>query len=516
MAFFRSAATIGGYTLLSRILGFIRDILIAANLGVGPVADAFIVAFKLPNFFRRMFAEGAFNAAFVPMFMRQLSEGGLSSAKRFSEEVLSVFIIFLLFFVTALQIGMPYLMYGIAPGFSDDSYRFDLAVSFSQITFPYLLFISLVSQLGGVLNGLGRFAAAAATPILLNLCLIFSLLYLASFVENSGYALSWGVALAGVIQFVWLILACHRAGFVLFLRIPRLTLRLKRLILLMLPGVLGAGVIQINLLIDVIIASFLPQGSVSFLYYADRVNQLPLGVIGIAIGTVLLPLLSRQLRSREVKNAFDSMNRAIEYSIILSIPAAIGLILIPDEIISVLFERGEFGPEATRATGLALAAYSVGLPAYILIKVFGPGFYAREDTLTPVKIATLCVFVNLCLNLLLMGPLLHVGIALATAASAWLNAALLLGVLVRRGHYKCDDRLKKTIFRIPIATALMSCTVLVVEQWLVYFSTGSTMWEVFSLSIIISSAFVVFVIAGIFLGVVPINKIKQVLDRFFG
>ena len=515
MAFFRSAATIGGYTLLSRVLGFIRDILIAANLGVGPVADAFFVAFKLPNFFRRMFAEGAFNAAFVPMFARQLTEGGLSSARRFSEEVLSVFIIFLLFFVTALQIGMPYLMYVIAPGFSDDSYRFDLAVSFSQITFPYLLFISLVSQLGGVLNGLGRFAAAAATPILLNLCLIFSLLYLSSFMENTGYALSWGVALAGIVQFVWLILACKRAGFVLFLRIPRFTRRLKRLIILMLPGAIGAGVIQINLLIDVVIASFLPQGSVSFLYYADRVNQLPLGVIGIAIGTVLLPLLSRQLRSRETKNAFDSMNRAIEYSMILSIPAAIGLILIPDQIISVLFQRGEFGPDATRATGLALAAYSVGLPAYILIKVFGPGFYAREDTLTPVKIATLCVFVNLCLNLILMEPLLHVGIALATAASAWLNAALLFGVLVRRGHYKCDDRLKKTILRVPIATALMGCAVLVVEQWMVYFPTGSVIWEVISLSIIISSAFAVFVIAGLFLGVVPTYKMKHLLDRFF-
>ena len=414
--------------MISRVLGFVRDILIAAILGAGPVADAFFVAFKLPNFFRRLFAEGAFNAAFVPLFARHMSEGGKDAARRFAEEVLSVFVVALLLFVTALQVAMPWLMYGFAPGFADDPLRFDLAVALAQITFPYLLFISLVSQLGGVLNALGRFVAAAATPIILNLCLIGALLGLSGFVETPGHALAWGVAAAGAAQFIWLMIACHRAEFGLRLLRPRLTPRVKRLLILVLPGAIGAGVVQINLLIDVVIASLLPRGSVSFLYYADRVNQLPLGVIGVAVGTALLPLLSRQLRAGEHDNAMGSMNRAMEFALLLTVPAAAALMIIPDGIVAVLFERGAFGAVETAATASALAAYALGLPAYVLIKVLGPGFFAREDTVTPVKIAALCVVINLGLNLLLMAPLLHVGIALATAISAWINAGLLLFV----------------------------------------------------------------------------------------
>ena len=256
MALIRSIATVGGYTMISRVLGFVRDILIAAFLGAGPVADAFFVAFKLPNFFRRLFAEGAFNAAFVPLFARHMSEGGADAARRFAEEVMSVFVVFLLFFVTGLQISMPWLMHGFAPGFADDPYRHDLAVSLAQVTFPYLLFISLASQLGGIMNGLGRFAAAAATPIILNLCLIAALLGLGSVLKTPGHALAWGVAAAGAAQFVWLIVSCHRAEFPLRLRAPKLTPGVKRLLILMLPGAIGAGVVQINLLIDVVIASF--------------------------------------------------------------------------------------------------------------------------------------------------------------------------------------------------------------------------------------------------------------------
>ena len=227
--------------MISRVLGFVRDILIAAILGAGPVADAFFVAFKLPNFFRRLFAEGAFNATFVPLFARHMSEGGKDAARRFAEEVLSVFVVALLLFVTALQVAMPWLMYGFAPGFADDPLRFDLAVALAHIMFPYLLFISLVSQLGGVLNALGRFAAAAATPIILNLCLISALLGLSGFVETPGHALAWGVAAAGAAQFIWLMIACHRAEFGLRLLRPRLTSRVKRLLILMLPGAIGAG-----------------------------------------------------------------------------------------------------------------------------------------------------------------------------------------------------------------------------------------------------------------------------------
>ena len=513
MALLRSIATVGGFTMISRLLGFVRDILIAAVLGAGPVADAFFVAFKLPNFFRRLFAEGAFNAAFVPLFARHMSEGGRDAARRFAEEVLSVFVVTLLLFVTALQIAMPWVMHGFAPGFADDPLRFDLAVAMAQITFPYLLFISLVSQLGGVLNALGRFAAAAATPIILNLCLIAALLGLSRFVQTPGHALAWGVALAGAAQFVWLTVACHRADFRLRLLRPRLTPRVKRLLILMLPGAIGAGVVQVNLLIDVVIASLLPRGSVSFLYYADRVNQLPLGVIGVAVGTALLPLLSRQLRADEDDRAMGSMNRALEFALLLTVPAAAALMIIPQPIIAVLFERGAFGPAETSATAAALAAYALGLPAYVLIKVLGPGFFAREDTVTPVKIAALCVAVNLGLNLLLMGPLLHVGIALATAISAWINAGLMFFVLRRRGHFKSDARLRRAIPRLLLASAAMTAAVGLALEALAGFAATDAYARGLALAAVIALGLAAFAAAAVVFGAARLADVKRMLDR---
>ena len=513
MALIRSIATVGGYTMISRLLGFVRDILIAATLGAGPVADAFFVAFKLPNFFRRLFAEGAFNAAFVPLFTRQMSEGGREAAREFAEEVISVFVVALLLFVTALQVAMPWIMHGFAPGFADDPYRFELAVSLAQVTFPYLMFISLVSQLGGVLNALGRFAAAAATPIILNLCLIVAILGLSPFVETPGHALAWGVAVAGAAQFVWLILACHKAEFRLRLLRPRLTPRVKRLLILMLPGVIGAGVVQINLLIDVVIASLLPSGSVSFLYYADRVNQLPLGVIGVAVGTALLPLLSRQLRAGDDAAAAGSMNRALEFALLLTLPGAAALIVMPDLVVSVLFERGAFGAAETSATSAALAAYAIGLPAYVLIKVLAPGFFAREDTVTPVKIAALCVAINLVLNLVLMGPLLHVGIALATAISAWVNAGLLAWMLMRRGHFVADSRLRRAAPRTLLASAAMAGILWFAAGALADVAAIDPTREAFVLALLVGLGLVAFGAGALCFGAARIADIKRLLDR---
>ena len=516
MALLRSIATVGGYTMISRLLGFTRDILIAATLGAGPVADAFFVAFKLPNFFRRLFAEGAFNAAFVPLFTRQMSEGGRDAARAFTEEVLSVFVVTLLFFVTALQVAMPWVMYGFAPGFADDPYRFGLAVELAQVTFPYLLFISLVSQLGGVLNSLGRFAAAAATPIILNLCLIAAILGLSPFLETPGHALAWGVAVAGAAQFIWLMVACHRAEFRLRLLRPRLTPRVKRLLFLMLPGVIGAGVVQINLLIDVVIASLLPSGSVSFLYYADRINQLPLGVIGVAVGTALLPLLSRQLRAGDDAAATASTNRALEFALLLTVPGAIALMVMPDLIVSVLFERGAFGVAETAATSAALAAYALGLPAYVLIKVLAPGFFAREDTATPVKVAAFCVAINLVLNLALMGPLLHVGIALATAISAWINAGLLAWLLVRRGHFVADARLRRAIPRILLASAAMAGALWFAQDVLSGIADADAARAAVVLAVLVALGLVVFAAAAVGFGAARLADIKRLLDRSSG
>ena len=384
MALARWAATVGGYTMGSRVLGFLRDILIASVLGAGPVADAFFVAFKLPNFLRRLFAEGAFNAAFVPLFAGVLERDGRAAAKSFAEDVLTVLLWTLLVLVIAAQIVMPWLMHALAPGFADEPGKLDLTVQLTRLTFPYILLISLVSLLGGVLNSLYRFAAVAATPILLNLCLIGALLGLSRWTETPGHALAIGVTVGGIVQFVWLIVAASRAGMSLRLRWPRLTPGVKRLLILAAPAALGAGVAQINLVVDIIIASLLPPGSVSFLYYADRVNQLPLGVVGVAVGTALLPLLSRQLRAGEVEEAVGSLNRAIEMALLLAVPAAVALIVIAGPVIAVLFERGAFGVDESSATAGALIAYAAGLPAFVLIKVLAPGYFARQDTRTPV------------------------------------------------------------------------------------------------------------------------------------
>ncbi len=513
MALLRSIATVGGYTMISRVLGFARDILIAAMLGAGPVADAFFVAFKLPNFFRRLFAEGAFNAAFVPLFTARLTEDGLPAARRFAAEALSVLVVTLLVFVTLLQIFMPLLMYVFAPGFATDPEKFQLAVELARITFPYLLFISLVAQLGGVLNSLGRFAAAAATPILLNLFLIGALLALTPWVATPGHALAWGVAGGGIAQFLWLINACRRAGMSFRLPRPRLTPRVRRLLRLMLPGVLGAGVVQINLFIDIVIASLLPTGAISFLYYADRVNQLPLGVVGVAVGTALLPLLSRQLRSGEEAAARDSMNRAVEFALLLSVPGAAALMVIAGPIVSVLFERGAFDGTSSSATALALMAYAAGLPAYVLIKVVAPGFFAREDTTSPVRIAVLCVGVNLVLNLTLIHVLAHVGIALATALAAWLNAGLLMHKLTRRYNHQADQRLRRRIPRIAAAALVMAAGLALAAHWLAPLLAGATPSRILALATLIGGGLVLYGAAVLVFGAASIGDVRRLLDR---
>jgi putative peptidoglycan lipid II flippase len=345
----------------------------------------------------------------------------------------------------------------VAGGFVDEPEKFQLAVDFARLTFPYLLFVSLSAMLGGILNTLEKFAAAAAAPILLNIVLIGALSGVAlGWLPDPGLALSWGVLIAGVGQFVWLAAMCSRTG--LMPLVPRLVFgpRVKRLFMLMGPGILGAGVYQINVLIGVRLATELPEGSVSFLYFADRVNQLPLGVVGAAVGVALLPLLSRQLRAGDTDAARDSQNRAIEFAMLLTVPAAAALLIVADPIVTVLFQRGAFDAADAAATGAALAAFALGLPAYVLIKALAPGFFAREDTATPVKIAAVSLVVNVALALALMPTLAHVGIALATAVSAWINAGLLAVILYRRGLLEPDRRLVTRLVRISISALLMA------------------------------------------------------------
>jgi putative peptidoglycan lipid II flippase len=516
MALLRSVATVGSYTLVSRVFGFIRDILTAAILGAGPIADAFFVAQRLPNLFRSLFAEGAFSAAFVPLASGALAEGGKPAVRDFAEEAFAVLFAVLLAFVVLGEICMPWVMALIAPGFGAEPGKFDLVVTLTRITFPYLLFISLTALQAGVLNAVERFAAPAATPILLNLFLIAALLLMTRFGWHDGQALAWAVSAAGVAQFLWLMLSCRRAGVGLRLRRPRLTPRVRETLRIMGPGVLGAGVTQINLVISTALASLLPGGSVSYLYYADRLNQLPLGVVGIAIGTAILPPLSRQVRTGDVAGAAATQNRGVELALLLTLPAAAALVVLATPILSVLFERGAFGPAETSATAAALAAYAVGLPAFVLVKVLTPGFYAHRNTATPVKVAVVAVAVNFTLTLLLMQFLAHVGVAIALSAAGWMQALTLLVLLARHGHFRLDRRARGNIPRIAAATLGMAALLVVLRALLAAALAGPALLAVGALAGLIAAGVVAFAALILALGVTDWRELRGHLLRSRG
>ncbi len=435
MALIRHVSRVSALTLASRVLGFVRDVLIARHLGAGLASDAFFVAFKLPNFFRRLFAEGAFSAAFVPLYTAARSRDPSGrQARRLAEEALSALVAILLVLTILVQIALPVLIYVLAPGFAEDAVKRALAVALTRLTFPYLLCISVVALFSGVLNAHERFAAPAAAPVLLNLTFIATLLIGADSPLITARRLAVAVSVAGIIQLVWLVLAAGRAGIVLRFPRPRWSGRLARLASLMLPVALGAGITQVNLLIDVMLASFLPDGSLSYLFYADRLNQLPLGVIGVAVGTTLLPGLSRRFARGDEESAERLLAEALAIVFALALPAALALVIVPDILIAGLFERGAFDAADTRATAAALMAYAGGLPAYMLIKALVPVFYAEKDTRTPTRIALIALGANFALNLALIGPLAHVGLALATSLAAWLQTGLLVHRLRRRGR----------------------------------------------------------------------------------
>jgi putative peptidoglycan lipid II flippase len=467
MSMLRSFATVGGFTLGSRVLGFVRDILIANILGTGAVADAFFVAFRFPNLFRRLFAEGAFNAAFVPLFAKQLEGEGESAARKFASESLNILLAALLVTTALAEIFMPWLMYVIAPGFAGDPDKLDLAILMTRITFPYLFAISLVALLSGVLNSLGKFAVAAGAPLLLNIVFILVLGILAWMSAHetafAGKALSWGVCAAGILQLIMLWGAARKAGMALTIARPRLTPAVRDLIRLGIPGMIAGGITQINLLVGTMIAT-LQAGAVSYLYYADRIYQLPLGVVGVAIGIVLLPDLSRRLRAGKDQEASQIQNRALELSMLLTVPAAVALIVIPAPIVSVLFEHGAFQVEDTAPTVWPLMAFAVGLPAFVLIKVFSPGFFAREDTRTPMIFAGMSVAINISGSLALYFLMGHTGIAIATSFAGWINAGLLGLVLYRRGQFRVDYGLQSRLPRIILSSVIMGVALFIVMQ----------------------------------------------------
>ncbi|AWK86021.1 murein biosynthesis integral membrane protein MurJ [Azospirillum thermophilum] len=514
MSFARAIATVGGLTLLSRLAGFARDILTAAVLGAGPVADAFFVALKLPNLFRRLFAEGAFGVAFVPLFSAELQTRGRAAAVAFAEEALAILLAALIPFTLAAVAAMPWLMHGLAPGFVDEPEKFGLAVDMARLTFPYLMLVSLVALLGGVLNALDRFGPFAAAPIAFNLTLVAALLGAPRLGLEPGKAMAAAVTLSGVVQLVWMAWACRGAGVVLRLARPRMTPGMRRLFRLVGPGAIGAGVMQINLFLGIVLASLLPSGAVSYLYYADRLNQMPLGVIGIAIGTALLPVLARHAAAGDEPMVRHYLSRALEFSLLLGLPAATALGVAGLPIVSVLFERGAFGPEEARATAWALAGYAVGIPAYVIVKSLNAAFFARHDTVTPVRVAVVVTVVTALLAVALLPVMGHVGIALATGLTAWLDVALLVGAMKTRGHWSFDGRLGRRAPRIVAAAVGMGAALgagsALLAPWL---GAPSTAVRFGALALLVSGGMAVYGLLAQILGATDLADLRTMLKR---
>ncbi len=454
--------SVGGFTLLSRVTGFARDVVMAAVMGSGPVTDAFVVALRLPNHFRAIFGEGAFNAAFVPAYARIRETGGPEPARRFGDRLWTLMIAVQLVLLALALAAMPAVVGLLAPGFKADPTKFDLAVTLTRITFPYLLFVTLVTLVSGALNAVDRFAAAAAAPILLNVSLVTALA-LAFLFPTAGHAAAWGVAVAGVLELALVVADARRVGIGPRLSRPVLDTDIKAFFKALGPAVIGSAGVQIAMFADTIIASLLPTGAVSSIYYADRLYQLPVGVVGIAAGTVLLPEMSRRLASGDASGAHAAQNRAIALTLALAAPFAVAFLVLPDLIVMALFGRGAFTPADAQASGAVLAAYATGLPAIVLIRSAVASFYARADTMTPLIASLTAVAVNVALKIILTGRLGAPGLALATAIGAWVNLGLLAILAYRRDWAAPGRALVRSIAAIALAAAALALVALILE-----------------------------------------------------
>ena len=452
----RAILSVGGWTLVSRVTGFARDVVMAAVMGAGPMADAFVVAFRLPNHFRAIFGEGAFNTAFVPAYAGLSEAGADGAAQRFADRIFTLMLAVQVVLLAVALPAMPWVVRALAPGFAEDPQRFDLAVALTRITFPYLLFMTLVTLLSGVLNAQRRFAVAAGAPVLLNLAMLAAL-SLAFLFPDAAHAAAWGVAVSGVLQFGLLWWGCRRAG--VAPRLSRPSLRdpaMRRFFAVLGPAVVGAAGFQIATFADTIIASFLPTGAVSALYYADRLYQLPFGVIAIAAGTVLLPEMSRRIAAGDVSGAHAAQNRAAGFSLALSAPFTVAFLTLPGLTMAALFQRGAFSADDAARAASVLAAYGLALPAVVLVRSAVASFYSRQDTKTPLWASLTAIAVNVALKLWLTGPYGVVGLALATAISQWVNLLILVVLAWRRGWTAPSRTLGLTILGVALSCAALA------------------------------------------------------------
>ena len=510
MNLIKSTGTIGGLTMVSRIAGFAREMLMARVLGAGVYTDAFYVAFRLPNTFRRLFGEGAFSAGFVPLYSQRLQSGGEAEAKLFSEEVLAVFLPTLILFTVIFIALMRPFIWAIT-GWHGEQLAFGTFLT--RITFPYLLLISLVSLFSGILNSIARFTAAAFAPALLNLAMLSALLTFRQGGETTAIAVSAGVTIGGVLQLVLLIAACKRAGIVLKIRRPRLTPGVRQFIRVVVPATLGAGVYQVSVFIDTFFLTRIGTGAVSWFNYADRLNQLPLGVIGAAIGTAILPQVSRHVDIGEDDKAARVQGQAAELAMLLCLPAALALAVSALPLVSAIFEAGRFDARDAHFTALTLSLISLGLPAYVLVKVLTPGFYARRDTATPVKTAVVVLVANVILNFALIPPFGIAGLAAAVALSSWLNCTILYVLLHRRGHFRVEGWLASRIARQLLAAAAMVIALFAIRHALSGWFDGSFVQRIAGVVAIVGGGMAVYFPLVWVLGGTDKEELKALLTR---
>lgn len=519
MSLVKNVGTIGGLTAISRVFGFVRDILLARVMGAGGVADAWQLAFQLPNLFRRLFAEGAFASAFVPLFNRHMTDGE-HEGKKFASEILAVLLPILVLFGALFMIAMPWILWAFAnEELRGDARTYEIGVTMARIAFPYLLFMSLASLVAAVLNSLSRFAAAAAAPIILNMCMVGALIYGMTLPggepsrEMTGLALAISVSLSGLLQLLWLIWWMHRGGFRIPLSRPRLTRRVKEMGILIVPAVFGAGVYQISRFVDLAFMRGLPDGSLTHMAMADRWNQLPLGIIGIALGTAILPALSRMVARDEHDEVRRLQSNAVELSMLLTVPAAVALFFTGTAIVRVFMQGGQFTPEDATITGAVLSALVLGLPAYVLVKVLTPNFFARKDTRTPVYTAAVSLVVTVALNLLLIPRLGVVALAVAGSIGAWVNTALLYAILARRGFFHITPLVIDRVTRISIASAVMGAVLWYAVQWGEPYFDGTTVERLGSLMGLMGVGAIAFAVVGAMLRVLDKATIARLMQR---
>jgi len=515
----RTLGSVGGLTLASRVLALVRDSLQARYVGANFASDAFLVAFRLPNMFRAFFAEGAFSSAFIPMFNRKLAEndGEPGPAFEFAERTLSVLFAFLAVMTVVMLAAAWPLTALLSGGFhrqSPSHEQFAFAVQLSRITIPYLMLICLASLLGGILNSLDRFWVNAAAPILLNIAMVTALFVFHGTPEETARAQAIAVPVGGILQLGWLMIACRAAGVSLRPRLPRLDPEVKRLMKLLLPAALGAGAVQLNLVISTALSGYLlGEGSISYIYYADRLNQLPLGMIGIGLGTILLPTLSRLLGAGEEAQAMETQNRGMELALFLTLPAMIALIVAAEPIVRGLFQYGHFSQVDTVRCAWALAGFSIGLPSYVLVKVLTPGYYARQDTRTPVRFATISVGVNIVANLALIPLIGHVGPPLATALSSTVNVWMLYRTLARRGHFVADAQLKRRLPRLALAALLMGGALFAFDRLLDPWLNAGMALRYLALVVLVGAGVAVYGIACFLTGAFRLADVKALIRR---